>query len=46
MTLVFAREKSEAGIHEALLARRTIALFDGYMAGEIQILSQFVKSCH
>lgn len=45
MTLVFAREKSEAGIHEALLARRTIALFDGYMAGEIQILSQFVKSC-
>lgn len=45
MTLVFAREKSEVGIHEALLARRTIALFDGYMAGEIQILSQFVKSC-
>ena len=45
ITLVFSKEKSLAGIREALFARRTVALFDGYLAGQEEILSPLVKSC-
>ena len=44
LTLVFAKEKSLAGIREALFAGRTVALFDGTLAGQ-DILSPLVKSC-
>ena len=45
LTLVFAKEKSLAGIREALFAGRTVALFDGTLAGQENILSPLVKSC-
>lgn len=45
MTLVFAREKSRAGLYEALSAGRTLALFDGCLAGDERLLSPFVKAC-
>lgn len=34
MTIIFANEKSESGIKEALLAKRSIAYCNGYIYGE------------
>ncbi len=44
MTLVFATEKSEAGIKEALMARRTAALFDGMLFGKAEFLTKLVEA--
>ncbi len=44
LTLVFATEKTEAGIKEALMARRTAALFDGKLAGKEEYLSKLIKA--
>ena len=38
MTLIFAKEKSEAGIREALKARRTLGYSAGYIIGEEKLL--------
>lgn len=49
LTLVFASEKSEPAIREALFAGRTAALFDGILAGRKEHLAQLVKAslqCH
>lgn len=39
MTLVFAKEKSEAGIKEAMVQRRTVAWFNDNLAGAEVLLS-------
>ncbi|MBE6174694.1 MAG: histidinol-phosphatase [Rikenellaceae bacterium] len=39
MTLIFAKEKSEKGIREALKARRTLCYSAGYVIGEERLLS-------
>lgn len=44
MTLVFAKEKSEAGIREALFAGRTAAYFDGKLVGPEEYLRPLVKA--
>lgn len=44
LTLVFAREKSEQAIREALFAGRTAALFDGKLAGRKEYLAQLVTA--
>lgn len=49
LTLVFASEKSERAIREALFAGRTAALFDGILAGRKEHLALLVKAslqCH
>ena len=38
MTLVLAKERSEAGIREAMFAGRTIALFNDLLAGPEALL--------
>lgn len=42
MTLVFATEKTEAGIREALEAKRTLAFFYGNLVGDKEYLSKLV----
>ncbi len=44
MTLVFAAEKTEQGIKEALMASRTAALFDGMLFGKEEYLSRLVRA--
>ncbi len=44
MTLVFATEKTEEGIKEALLARRTAALFDGVLFSKPEYLTKLIKA--
>lgn len=44
MTLVFATERSEKGIKEALFARRTAALFDGKLVGKEEYLMKLVQA--
>ena len=41
MTLVFAKNRTEAGIKEALFARRTIVYFDNTLMGRSQLLEPF-----
>ncbi len=45
MTLVFATEKSEKGIKEALFAKRTAAFFHGELAGKPEFLEPLVMAC-
>ena len=40
MTLVFARDKSAGAVREAMLARRTVAWFNGRLAGSGAILAK------
>lgn len=44
MTLVFATERSEKGIKDALFARRTAALFDGKLVGKSEYLMKLIQS--
>ncbi len=44
VTLVFATEKTEEGIKEALTARRTAALFDGTLVGKEEYLMKLVMA--
>ena len=44
MTLVFATERSEKGIKEALFARRTAALFDGKLVGKAEYLVKLLEA--
>ena len=44
LTLVFATERSEKGIKEALFARRTAALFDGKLVGKEDYLMKLVQA--
>ena len=43
-TLVFARERTSAGVMEAIRARRTIAQFGGMLWGRQELLSELIKS--
>ena len=45
MTLVFATEKSEKGIREALFAKRTVAFFYGDLAGDPVYLLPLLQEC-
>lgn len=45
MTLVFAKEKSEEGIKEALFAGRTLATFFNYVAGKEKLVNSLIKAC-
>ncbi len=45
MTLVFATEKSEQGIKEALFSKRTVAFFYGELAGDPVYLEPLVLAC-
>ncbi len=45
MTLVFATDKSEKGIREALFAKRTVAFFYGELAGNPIYLQPLLLSC-
>ena len=42
MTLVFATEKTEAALREALEAKRTLAFFHGNLVGDKEYLSKLV----
>ena len=44
LTLVFATERSEKGIKEALFARRTAALFDGKLVGKPEYLMKLAEA--
>jgi len=44
MTLVFAKEKSEEAIKEALFAGRTLAIFQGYIAGREDYLKSLIRA--
>ncbi len=44
MTLVFAKERTEEAIKEALFAGRTLALFQGYVAGKEQYIKSLIKA--
>lgn len=44
MTLVFATEKSEAALREALEAKRTLAFFFGNLVGDKEYLSKLVDA--
>jgi hypothetical protein len=44
MTLVFAKERTEEAIKEALFAGRTLALFQGYIAGNGQYIKNLIKA--
>jgi hypothetical protein len=41
--LSFAKEKSEAGIKEALFAGRTLAVFHGFIAGKENLIKSLIK---
>ncbi|WP_241159966.1 CehA/McbA family metallohydrolase [Parabacteroides sp. ZJ-118] len=45
LTLVFASERSERGIRDALSAGRTVAYFDGKLAGSPELLEKLLKAC-
>ncbi len=45
MTLVFATEKSKKGIKDALFAGRTVAFFNGELAGDPVYLQPLVLAC-
>ena len=45
MTLVFATEKSEKGIREALFAKRSVAFFYGELAGDPVYLKPLLMEC-
>ncbi len=45
MTLVFAKEKSEAGLKEALFAGRTLAYFGDMLAGKEEFARPFFYQC-
>ena len=45
MTLVFATDKSEKAIREALFAKRTVAFFYGELAGESVYLQPLLLEC-
>ena len=45
MTLVFAKERTEAGIREALLARRTVVWAADQLAGPRAVLEPLVRAC-
>jgi 3',5'-nucleoside bisphosphate phosphatase len=45
MTLVFAKERSESGIREALEAGRTVAWSSNYLAGKEELLKQLFRAC-
>lgn len=40
MTLVFAKERSVTGVREAILQQRTVAWFNGQLAGDAEILEK------
>ena len=44
ITLVFATERSEQAIKEAMFARRTLAWFDNKLAGDEELVKQLVKA--
>ena len=44
LTLVFAREKTEAGIKEALFARRTVAWFNNLLIGREEHLLPLIEA--
>jgi hypothetical protein len=44
ITLVFATEKSEAAIKEALFAKRTVAWFDNLLVGNANVLEPLLRS--
>ena len=44
ITLVFATERSEKGIKDALFARRTAALFDGKLVGQPEYLMKLIQA--
>lgn len=43
MTLVFAKELTEEAVKEALLKRQTLGYLNGYVIGEIKLLSDFLN---
>lgn len=45
MTIIFAKDRSQASIKEAMFSRRTLAFFDGYLAGDKQLLMDFCLAC-
>ena len=45
MTLVFAKERSEAGVREALEAGRTVAWCGKYLAGKEAIMKNLFQAC-
>lgn len=45
MTIVFATERSESGVREAMFAGRTLALFNGTIAGPADVAKSFVLAC-
>ncbi len=44
MTLVFAKERSEKGIQEALVNRMTVACSDGHLYGKEELVKQIVEN--
>ena len=44
LTLVFATERSEEGIREALDARRTLAYFHGTLVGNAEYLTKLISA--
>ena len=44
MTLVFAKERSEEGIKEALFAGRTLAVFHGYVVGKAEYIKSLIDA--
>ena len=44
MTLVFAKERSQEGIREALDAKRTLAFFQGVLVGSEEYLTKLVQA--
>lgn len=45
MTLIFAEEATSEAVREALFARRTLASFGGYLAGDSTLLADFFRAC-
>lgn len=45
MTIIFAKDRSQASIKEAMFSRRTLAFFEGYLAGDKQLLMDFCLAC-
>ncbi len=43
MTLVFAKERTLAGVKEAILAKRTVAWFNGHLAGSASLLEPLFR---
>ncbi len=44
MTIVFAKEKTTESLKEALFARRTLAYFNGELAGDKELMAKLVKA--